>query len=142
MKEIKAYIRPNAIDAVVDLLEARPDAPGVTFVEVKGFGHPKGGGRPQRLERVKLETVVPDSQAGHIADMIADAARTGNFGDGKIFVSDVEAALRIRTGERGKAAVTFPEDDGEGEYSEGESSAEDAETGDATDHTGNGEVER
>ena len=109
MKEIKAYLRPRAVDAVVDLLEARPDAPGVTFSEVKGFGHPKGGGRPQRVERVKLETVVPDSQAGHIVDMIAEAAHTGNFGDGKIFVSGVEDALRIRTGERGKAAVTFPE---------------------------------
>ena len=111
MKEIKAYIRPHAVDAVVDLLEARSDAPGVTFSEVKGFGHPKGGGRPERLARVKLETVVPDSQAGHIVDMIAEAAHTGNFGDGKIFVSDVAEAVRIRTGERGTAAVTFPDDD-------------------------------
>ena len=73
MKEIKAYLRPSAVDAVVDTLEARPDTPCVV-------------------------------------EMIIEAARTGNFGDGKIFVSGVAEAVRIRTGERGEAAVRFPEE--------------------------------
>lgn len=110
MKEIKAYIRPHQLDRVIDALEADPESPGVTVSEVKGFGHPKGGGPAQLARRVKLETVVRDKQVEKIIRVIAEHARTGRFGDGKIFVSGVEAAVRIRTGERGRKAVTFPEE--------------------------------
>ena len=110
MKEIKAYIRPHQLDRTVDALEAGPEGPGVTVSEVKGFGHPKGGGPARLTKRAKLEIVVPDDEVEETIQAIIEHARTGNFGDGKIFVSDVEAALRIRTGERGTAAVTFPGD--------------------------------
>ena len=109
MKEIKAYIRPHQLDRVVDALEAKPESPGVTVSEVKGFGHPKGGGPAELMRRAKLEIVVPDTQVESIITLITEHAQTGNFGDGKIFVSDVEGAVRIRTGERGEEAVTFPE---------------------------------
>lgn len=110
MKEIKAFVRPHQADHVIDVLEAQPDAPGVTVSDVRGFGHPKGGGPAQLAERTKLEIVVPDEQVESVLDTIIEHARTGRFGDGKIFVSDVEEAVRIRTGERGVAAVRFPED--------------------------------
>ena len=115
MKEIKAYIRPHHLDRVVDALEAEPERPGVTVSEVKGFGHPKGGGPAQLARRVKLETVVPDEQVEGVIALITEHARTGRFGDGKIFVSGVEGAVRIRTGERGQKAVTFPEDEPAGD---------------------------
>ena len=111
MKEIKAYIRPHQLDRTIDALEAGAEGPGVTVSEVKGFGHPKGGGPVQLTKRAKLEIVVPDEEVEETIQAIIERARTGNFGDGKIFVSEVEEAVRIRTGERGGAAVTFPEDE-------------------------------
>ena len=109
MKEIKAYIRPHQLDHVVDALESEPASPGVTVSEVKGFGHPKGGGPAELTRRAKLEIVLPDEQVEAVIETITEHARTGNFGDGKIFVSEVEEAVRVRTGDRGRKAVTFPE---------------------------------
>lgn len=78
---------------------------------MKGYGHPKGGGPAQLARRVKLETVVADDRVEGVIAVIVEHARTGRFGDGKIFVSSVEEAVRIRTGERGRKAVTFPEEE-------------------------------
>ncbi|PEN05561.1 hypothetical protein CRI93_12765 [Longimonas halophila] len=110
MKEIKAFVRPHQADHVIDALESSPDSPGVTVSDVRGFGHPKGGGPARLTERTKLEIVVPDDQVEDVLSAIIEHARTGRFGDGKIFVSDVADAVRIRTGERGAAAVRFPEE--------------------------------
>lgn len=105
MKEIKAFIRHNMIDSVIDALEALEQPPGLTLSDVRGFGHPKEG-RPAKLtERVKLETVVPDDQVNAILKTIMDKARTGRYGDGKIFISAIEAAVRIRTGEEDTDAI-------------------------------------
>jgi nitrogen regulatory protein P-II 1 len=113
MKEIKAYLRPQMLDAVVDALETQPHTPGVTVTDVKGFGHVAGGGPVRFTERSKLEIVVPDSELERILETIVAEARTGSPGDGKIFVSEVTGAVRIRTGERGEAAVHLAEDKGE-----------------------------
>lgn len=99
MKELKAFIKPNMIDYVIDAIEALPDAPGITLSNVRGWGHPKGEGAPRLEERVKLETVIPARRVDEIITVISKKGRTGNYGDGKIFVSDVEKAVRIRTGE-------------------------------------------
>lgn len=107
MKEIKVYLRPHQLDSVIDALEARPESPGVTVSHVHGFGHPKGGGPAEFLERRKLEIVVPNDWVEEVIEIIVDQAQTDHYGDGKIFVSDVEEAVRIRTGERGEAAVQF-----------------------------------
>lgn len=107
MKEIKAYIRNDMADTVLDSLATLPGAPGVTLVSVRGFGHTKGGGPAQLVEKIKLEIVVPDEQVETIINCIIQHARTGtgHFGDGKIFISQVDTAIRIRTGERGESAV-------------------------------------
>jgi nitrogen regulatory protein P-II 1 len=114
MKEIKVFLRPQMLDRVVDALESNPDTPGLTVSEVEGWGHPKGGGPPALTERVKLEIVVPDDWVEAILYLIEDNARTGHPGDGKAFVSTVDEAVRIRTGERGRDAVVPSEhgDDG------------------------------
>ncbi|MFV1980890.1 MAG: P-II family nitrogen regulator [Rhodothermia bacterium] len=108
MKEIKAYIRPTMLDQVVDALLKHGDFPGVTVSTIEGFGHPKGGGPGELMKRVKLEIVVLDHQAEEVLQVIVDNARTGSFGDGKIFVSEVGDAVRIRTGDRGDSAVLDP----------------------------------
>lgn len=105
MKEIKAYIRPHMLDRVIDALEAEPDRPGVTISEVRGFGHASGGGPARMTERTKLEIVVSADQVQTVVDLILRHARTGKAGDGKIFVSDVERAVRVSTGEGDEAAV-------------------------------------
>jgi nitrogen regulatory protein PII len=113
MKEIKAYLRPHMLDAVVDALESQPRTPGVTVTRVEGFGHVEGGGPVRLTERAKLEIVVPDAEFERIVDTIVSEARTGSAGDGKIFVSEVTGAVRIRTGERGEDAVKGSEGAGE-----------------------------
>lgn len=105
MKQIKAFLRPQMLDAVVDAVEKLPEAPGLTVSTVQGFGHRIEGGPAQMTERVKLEIVVPDEQVETVLAVIAERARTGRTGDGKIFVTEVAEAVRIRTGERGDAAV-------------------------------------
>jgi nitrogen regulatory protein PII len=105
MKQIKAFLRPQMLDVVVDEVERLPGAPGLTVSTVQGFGHRMEGGPAQMTERVKLEIVVPDEDVESILELIAERARTGRTGDGKIFVTEVAEAVRIRTRERGDAAV-------------------------------------
>jgi nitrogen regulatory protein P-II 1 len=112
MKKIEAIIKPFKLDEVKEAL-ARQGVEGMTITEVKGFGRQKGHTELYRgteyvvdfLPKVKLEILVIDERAAAIAKMIEDAARTGQIGDGKIFILPVEEALRIRTGERGPSAL-------------------------------------
>jgi nitrogen regulatory protein P-II 1 len=99
MKEIKAFIRTNMIDYVIDGLEALSEPPGITLSDVRGWGHVKAEDEARLTNRVKLETIVPDERVDEILDVIIQKGKTGNPGDGKIFVSNVEKAVRIRTRE-------------------------------------------
>lgn len=113
MKEIKAIIQPFLLPRVVHALQSIPGLPGLTVSEVHGFGRTKAAGSPGAFEnegveyvkKSKLEVVVPDEMAPEIIQVIETKARTGNPGDGKIFVSDVGEIVRISTGERGASAV-------------------------------------
>ena len=112
MKKIEAVIKPFKLD---DVREALTDIgiSGMTVTEVRGFGRQKGHTEIYRgaeyavdfLPKVKLEIVVADSMVERVVETIAEAARSGKIGDGKIFVLPVEEAHRIRTGETGEAAV-------------------------------------
>jgi nitrogen regulatory protein P-II 1 len=112
MKKIEAIIKPFKLDEVKEAL-AKSGVEGMTVTEVKGFGRQKGHTELYRgaeyvvefLPKVKLEILVADERAGAIAKAIEDAARTGQIGDGKIFILPVDEALRIRTGERGASAL-------------------------------------
>jgi nitrogen regulatory protein P-II 1 len=112
VKKVEAIIKPFKLDDVKDALHDA-GVSGITVTEVKGFGRQKGHTELYRgaeyvvdfLPKVKLEVVVDDGLADRVVDAIAAAARTGRIGDGKIFVSTVEEALRIRTGERGTDAI-------------------------------------
>lgn len=112
MKKIEAIIQPFKLEPVKEALQAL-DVKGMTVTDVKGFGRQKGIREVYRgmeyqvdfLPKVKLEVVVPDDKAQLIIDTIVDKARTGRIGDGKIFVSPVGEALRIRTGETGENAI-------------------------------------
>ncbi len=112
MKKIEAIIKPFKLEEVKSALTDL-EIQGMTVIEVKGFGRQKGHTEIYRgseytvdfLPKVKIEIVVADAQAGPAVDAIAKAAKTGKIGDGKIFVSPVESALRIRTGESGEQAV-------------------------------------
>jgi len=113
MKKIEAIIKPFKLEDVKEAL-ATVGVEGMTVVEVKGFGRQKGHTEIYRgseytvdfLPKVKIEVVVEDSSADEVLDAICKAANTGKIGDGKVFVSEVLEAIRIRTGERGNAAVT------------------------------------
>ena len=112
MKKIEAIIKPFKLEDVKSALTTL-GIQGMTVVEVKGFGRQKGHTEIYRgseytvdfLPKVKIEIVVADAQASPAVDAIATAAKTGKIGDGKIFVSAVENAVRIRTGETGEQAV-------------------------------------
>ena len=112
MKKIEAIIKPFKLDEVKDALD-KAGITGITITESKGFGRQKGHtelyrGAEYRVEflpKVKVEVLVDDAKAAGVVDAIVDAARTGRIGDGKIFVSPVEDAVRIRTGERGEDAI-------------------------------------
>jgi nitrogen regulatory protein P-II 1 len=112
MKKIEAIIKPFKLDEVKEAL-AKVGVEGMTVTEVKGFGRQKGHTELYRgaeyvvefLPKVKIEILVSDDRAGAIAKAIEDAARSGQIGDGKIFILPVEEALRIRTGERGSSAL-------------------------------------
>jgi len=112
MKKIEAIIKPFKLDDVREAL-SEIDITGMTATEVKGFGRQKGHTEMYRgaeyvvdfLPRVKIELVVNDEQVEACIDAITHSARTGKFGDGKIFVSNVERAIRIRTNEEGPDAV-------------------------------------
>ena len=112
MKQITAIVKPFKLEEVREAL-ADIGVSGLTVTEVKGFGRQKGHTELYRgaeyvvdfLPKVKLEVVVPDAQAEQVVEAIAAAAATGRIGDGKIFVSTIESALRIRTGEKDESAI-------------------------------------
>ena len=112
MKKIEAIIKPFKLDEVREALQ-EIGASGLTVTEVKGFGRQKGHTELYRgaeytvdfLPKVKVEVVVADAMVDKAIDAIIKAARTGKIGDGKIFVTDVSQAVRIRTGETDEDAV-------------------------------------
>ena len=112
MKKIEAIIKPFKLDEVKEALN-EVGVYGITVTEAKGFGRQKGHTELYRgaeyvvdfLPKVKLEVVVDDAMAERAVEAIAAAAQTGRIGDGKIFVTAVETAVRIRTGERGADAI-------------------------------------
>jgi len=112
MKLIKAVIKPFKLDDVREAL-SEVGVTGITVSEVKGFGRQKGHTELYRgaeyvvdfLPKVKVETVVDDSAVDKVIEAIRTAANTGKIGDGKIFVINVEQAVRIRTGETGSEAL-------------------------------------
>jgi nitrogen regulatory protein P-II 1 len=113
MKKIEAIIRPEKLNDVKNALESAGHL-GLNIVHVTGRGVQKGivhGGRGgetytvDMLPKLKIEVVVKDGDANQVVDTILNAARTGNIGDGKIFITAVEDAIRVRTGERGDVAV-------------------------------------
>ncbi len=113
MKKLEAIIKPFKLDDAKNAL-GEIGVQGLTVSEVKGFGRQKGHSELYRgaeyvvefLPKLKLEVVVPDEMVEKAALALCDAARTGNIGDGKIFVLPIEEAVRIRTGERGEAALS------------------------------------
>jgi nitrogen regulatory protein PII len=112
MKKVEAIIKPFKLEDVKEAL-SEVGVEGMTVVEVKGFGRQKGHTEIYRgseytvdfLPKVKIEVVVDDGRADTVVDAIVKAANTGKIGDGKVFVSPVLEAIRIRTGERGSDAV-------------------------------------
>jgi nitrogen regulatory protein P-II 1 len=112
MRKIESIIRPHLLDAVKDALQEVGVA-GLTISEVKGFGRQKGHTETYRgseykidfLPKVKIEVVLPDEMVDLAIDAILKTAKTGKFGDGKIFVFPVEEVIRIRTAERGEQAL-------------------------------------
>lgn len=112
MKKIEAIIKPFKLEEVKDAL-GEVGIEGMTVTEVKGFGRQKGHTEIYRgseytvdfLPKIKLELVVADTQAEAATTAIVKAAKTGKIGDGKVFVSPVEEAIRIRTDDRGETAL-------------------------------------
>ena len=112
MKLITAIIKPHMLDDVRDTL-SRLGVTGLTMTEVKGFGRQKGHTEIYRgaeysvdfVPKIKLEIVVADDRAEAVVDSVKTAARTGEIGDGKVFVSSMEEAVRIRTSEVGEDAL-------------------------------------
>ena len=112
MKKVEAIIKPFKLDEVKDAL-GEAGIKGMTVTEVKGFGRTGGKREVYRgsayvvdfVPKVKIEIVVPDGIVAAVVDAIERAGKTGRIGDGKIFVTNVEEAVRIRTGERGDDAV-------------------------------------
>ncbi len=113
MKLIWAIIKPSRLDAVLDAA-TEAGASGITVTEVRGYGRQKGKTEVYRgaeyevklLPKVKLELAVPADLVDQMMEAISRAANTGKIGDGKIFVLDLEAAQRIRTGERDSMAIS------------------------------------
>jgi nitrogen regulatory protein P-II 1 len=112
MKKIEAIIQPFRVDEVKAALTAI-GAEGITISEVRGHGRQKGHTEVYRgaeykvdlIPKLKLEIVAPDARAPQIVEAIAAAARSGKIGDGKIFISSIDDAVRIRNGERGEGAL-------------------------------------
>jgi nitrogen regulatory protein P-II 1 len=112
MKKIEAIIKPFKLDDVKDALN-EVGIHGMTVTEVKGFGRQKGHTELYRgaeyvvefLPKIKIEAIVSDEDVEKVIETILKTARTGNIGDGKIFVYDIKDVIRIRTGERGKEAI-------------------------------------
>jgi nitrogen regulatory protein P-II 1 len=112
MKKIEAIIKPFKLDEVKEALQ-EIGLQGITVIEAKGFGRQKGHTELYRgaeyvvdfLPKVKIEVVLGDDMLAKAVDAIQRAAKTGRIGDGKIFISTVEDAIRIRTGETGNDAI-------------------------------------
>ena len=112
MKKIEAIIQPHKIEEVKEALK-QIGIDGMTITEVRGHGRQEGHKEVYRgmeyqvdlLPKVKLELVVPSARANEVIKALADAARSGKIGDGKIFVFDVAEAIRIRNDDRGEAAL-------------------------------------
>jgi nitrogen regulatory protein P-II 2 len=112
MKMIVAVIKPSRLDAVLDAV-TEAGASGMTVTEVRGYGRQRGKTEVYRgaeyevklLPKVKLEIAVPNDMVDSVVEAVARTANTGKIGDGKVFVMDLEQALRIRTGERDAAAI-------------------------------------
>lgn len=112
MKKIEAIIKPFKLDEVKEAL-SQIGVQGLTVLEVRGFGRQKGHTEHYRgaeykidlVPKVKIEVVVSDGDVGDVMAVILRSARTGQIGDGKIFVTDLDEVVRIRTGEKGESAV-------------------------------------
>ncbi|HEY5779905.1 MAG TPA: P-II family nitrogen regulator [Terrimicrobiaceae bacterium] len=112
MKKIEAVIKPFKLDAVQRALSG-VGIGGMAVTEVRGFGRQKGRTEPPNgrsfsatfLPKVKLEVVVGDNSASQVMELIVSSAKTGKYGDGKVFVLPIESVMRIRTGEQGEAAI-------------------------------------
>ncbi|MEE3051701.1 MAG: Nitrogen regulatory protein P-II 1 [Alphaproteobacteria bacterium MarineAlpha3_Bin3] len=112
MKKIEAIIKPFKLDEVKEALH-EVGLQGITVIEAKGFGRQKGHTELYRgaeyvvdfLPKVKIELVIPDDMLERAVEAIQQAAYTGRIGDGKIFISSIEEAIRVRTGEKGNEAI-------------------------------------
>jgi nitrogen regulatory protein P-II 1 len=112
MKRLECIVRPHLLDAVKNALQ-EVGVVGMTVTDVKGFGRQKWHTETYRgteykvefLPKVKIEVVLAEELVDAAVDAVLKSARTGKFGDGKVFVSSLEEVVRIRTGERGEAAV-------------------------------------
>jgi len=112
MKKIEAVIKPFKLEDVKDAL-AEIGITGMTVSEVKGYGRQKGHSELYRgaeyvvdfLPKIKMEMVVDESQVEQVVNTVVEAAKTGKIGDGKIFVTDIEKIIRIRTGETDQEAI-------------------------------------
>ena len=113
MKEIKAIIQPFMLVKVINALKQIPHMPGVTVSKIQGFGRSRAEDTENSVNewgilfvnKVKLETVVSDEMADQIVETIQKNSHTGNIGDGKIFIYDVQDIVKVRTGERGEKAL-------------------------------------
>ena len=112
MKKIEAIIKPFKLEDVKEKF-AEKDIKGLTVTEIKGYGRQKGHTELYRgaeysidfLPKIKIEVVVTDDKVESVIDTVTEAAKTGKIGDGKIFVTEVESVVRIRTGETGEDAL-------------------------------------
>src|SRR6267143_856278 len=112
MKKVEAIIRPHLLDAVRNAL-GEGNVAGMTISEVQGYGRQKGHTETYRgaeyqiefIPKIKIEVVIPEDIEDSVVQAIMKTAQTGKFGDGKIFVAQLDDVIRIRTGERGEAAL-------------------------------------
>ncbi|MDQ3687709.1 MAG: P-II family nitrogen regulator [Acidobacteriota bacterium] len=112
MKKIEAIVRPHLLDAVKNSLQ-EIDVKGMTVSEVQGYGRQRGHTETYRgaeyqiefIPKLKIEVIIPDDIEDMVVHAVMTAAQTGKFGDGKIFVTTIDDVIRIRTGERGEAAL-------------------------------------
>jgi nitrogen regulatory protein P-II 1 len=112
MKKVEAIIRPHLLDAVRNALH-EVNVTGMTISEVQGYGRQKGHTETYRgteyqiefIPKIKIEVVVSEEIEDSVVEAIMKTARTGKFGDGKIFITGLDDVIRIRTGERGEAAL-------------------------------------